>query len=207
MVGERASTMLAMVVCIGILLACKAREEASPVDTGVATTASAPVASSVGPVASTAPKTEAANAGDVKRFPDEKKLDEDAKLEWNSSKIRREPRGGPEVAVLLKGAAVHKIAEHAGFFLITFQDPKDVARTLMGWVYQDAFKAAAAHFTGPITMKVKPAASCAPGYGHYENDGLDVCRRECKQHTDCPSSFYCGDPEPVLKWCHEEDPL
>jgi Cys-rich repeat protein len=151
-----------------------------------ASTASAIATSTATTAASSAPVNAApSNAADVTRFPDEKKLSEKATLEWSSSKVRKKPQGD-QVAALAKGTSVTKIAEHQGFFLITFADPKDATKQLEGWVYKDAFTPEVAMESSPVGGKcpdgMKLTQSAATG---------KVCSKICTSNAQCSSGFVC----------------
>ena len=174
------------------ILACKrgAPEQATP---EAATQASAAASTSAAPIEAGAAL--AANESDVKRFADEKKLDGSAaKLEWGSSKIRKAPQGDV-VTVLLKGAEAERLAEHAGFVLIRFVDPKDASRHLMGWVYADAFKADPpchrdADCTPPFICGA-PNDIDDPENTRHCYDARSPEDRTCEKDKDCRPGLEC----------------
>ena len=195
---ERLHTAAAASLLLIVGLACKSSSsESTPTSASVAATTTAPpTTSSAAPTTTTATTASAAasattgtsgpaNAADITRFPDEKKLDEQATLEWSSSKIRKKPQGD-QVAVLLKGTKVTKIAEHQGFFLITFADPKDASKQLEGWVYKDSF-------TAEVAMEAEPkGGKCPDGMKLTESAATGkVCSKICTSNAQCKSGFVC----------------
>jgi len=194
-----AAGTLAFFVC----LACKgsSSESTSTSATVAATTTTAPAMTTSAPAATSAtaattatpsatvatsgPTNAPSNASDVTRFPDEKKMNEATKLEWSSSKVRKKPQGD-QVAALAKGTAVTKIAEHQGFYLITFADPKDGAKQLEGWVYKDAF-------TPEVSMETTPVGGkCPEGMKLTESAATGkVCSKTCTSNAQCKSGFVC----------------
>lgn len=123
-----------------------------------AATSAAPVASSSAPAA---PAPEAANEGDIKRYPGvETKLDHvPATILAYVATVRSDASSGASlVAALKKGTDAVKIAQKDTFYLITFTDPGSPGRKVMGWVDQKAFVAviwdASKHFiTCPAPQK------------------------------------------------------
>ena len=194
---ERIHTTAAASILFFVCLACRGSSSESTVSSASATTASTAAATTSAAAATTtatptasasataATKDGPANAADITRFPDEKKLDEKATLEWGSSKIRKKPQGD-QVAVLLKGTKVTKIAEHEGFFLITFADPKDSSRQLEGWVYKDSFIAEVPMESSPVGGK------CPDGMKLTESAATGkVCSKICTSNAQCKSGFVC----------------
>jgi hypothetical protein len=125
------------------------------------------------------------NAADITRFPDEKKMAEKATLEWSSSKIRKKPQGDIVVS-LPKKTGVTKLAEHQGFYLVAFADPKDATKQLEGWVYKDAFTAEIAMETTPVNGK------CPDGMKLTESAATGkVCSKTCATSAQCQTGFVC----------------
>jgi hypothetical protein len=88
-----------------------------------------------GAAASQAP----ANADDVTRYPNEKKLDAvPAVVLRDSADVRKSPPNGPILSTLPKGTTVSEIAQSGSSFVVTFDDPTSGKR-LMGWINDDAF--------------------------------------------------------------------
>jgi hypothetical protein len=112
-------------------------------------------------------------------------MDEKATLEWSSSKIRKKPQGD-QVAALPKGTSVTKIAEHQGFYLVTFADPKDSAKSLEGWVYKDAF-------TAEVAMESEPkGGKCPDGMKLTESAATGkVCTKICTSSAGCKTGYVC----------------
>jgi Cys-rich repeat protein len=99
--------------------------------------------------------------------------------------VRKKPQGD-QVAALAKGTSVTKIAEHQGFYLITFADPKDATKQLEGWVYKDAFTAQVAMETTPTGGK------CPDGMKLTESAATGkVCSKICTSNAQCTSGFVC----------------
>jgi hypothetical protein len=179
-----------------VLLACKGSDSTQSTTTTTASataTVSAPTTASAAPTATASAVATAtasaaqgpSNAADVTHFPDEKKIDEKATLEWSSSKIRKKPQGDVLVS-LPKGTSVTKVAERQGFFLLTFADPKDASKQLEGWVYKDAF-------TPEVAMESTPVGGkCPEGMKLTESAATGkVCSKTCTSSAQCKSGFVC----------------
>ncbi len=180
-----------------VLLACKGSDSTQATTTASASaTVAAPTTTASAAPTTTATATTVAtatasanqgssNAADVTHFPDEKKIDEKATLEWSSSKVRKKPQGDVVVS-LPKGTSVTKVAERQGFFLITFADPKDSSKQLEGWVYKDAFTAEVAMESTPVGGK------CPEGMKLTESAATGkVCSKTCTSNAQCKSGFVC----------------
>jgi hypothetical protein len=87
------------------------------------------------------PPLRADNAADVKRFPNEKPLDAIGDHINQDMNVRKAPNkeDGDVVVALHAGTPVTKVAKRGQWFLITFADPKDKAKTLAGWTWEQAF--------------------------------------------------------------------
>jgi hypothetical protein len=87
------------------------------------------------------PPVKADNIDDVHRYPNEKPLDAIADHVQQDMFVRRAPNKeeGDTIVGLRPGTPVTKHARRGQWFLITFADPKDKARTLAGWIWQQAF--------------------------------------------------------------------
>lgn len=142
--------------CVALALAvapwgCSRASEREAPDAGQPVQVPAPVAA---PVA--APDT-VANQADVKRYSDEKPLEQaSVNIEAGFVDPRTEAGMGSVVTTLPKGTSVKPLAQKGPFVLVQFSDPKDSSRTLLGWVQQAALK------TAPRT---KPVVDAGPD-GH-----------------------------------------
>ncbi len=133
-----------------------------------------------------APMPEASNESEVTRFPDETRLDHVATTtQAAATNVRKAPPSGAVVATLAKGTSVQEIAQRDKFSLITFFDPKDPSKKLMGWVFQDAFN-------GGPSAPHKPAMTnpCPPGQQLLLGE-QDFCGKVCKVAGDCPNGQAC----------------
>jgi hypothetical protein len=152
---------------------------AAPGDAGPRDAAVAELAVEAG---ATPPSTPA-NVNQVGRFPDEVSLnDTQAKIADPSVSARNAVPGGALVATLRLGTPVTQIVKHEGFVLCTFPDPKSAARTLEGWVAEQAF------IPGPT---VPSKASCPAGQTRLMFDEQDFCGKVCKSDGDCKGGQVC----------------
>jgi hypothetical protein len=126
-----------------------------------------------GPPASAPP----ANAAQVARFPNETPLADVAEDFDRDFNVRDAPPDGEIIAKLPKGTKVTQIARRERYYLITFDDPKDATRKLMGWVHEDAFKGA------PPPKKL---ACKAPEVLLFAD--AQFCGRTCKADADCKAA-------------------
>src|SRR6185437_2601917 len=95
------------------------------------------------PAASASAAPEAANATEMTRYPDEKAVDHAPITAEANGNLRTEAGTGGELVIVLKrGTEVQKLAEHAGYYLVEADDPKDTTRKLLGWVPESVFSAA-----------------------------------------------------------------
>lgn len=125
----------------------------------------------------------AANEPDVARFPDETKLADVAATTARLANAREVPQSGKLVASLQKGAAVTQLASRKDAFLVTFADPKDPAKRLMGWIPSDSFTAAPTVDAG-IATKIP---FCVAGDTVLISDTV-FCGRVCNTDADCPTA-------------------
>lgn len=96
------------------------------------------------PSASTpSPTFGAANAADVARYDNEKPLPEVEDHVNHDMRVRTMPstKEGDVILALRAGTPVKKVAKRGQWFLVTFADPKDKSRTLIGWTWEQAFAA------------------------------------------------------------------
>jgi hypothetical protein len=124
------ATALALCGC-GVL-----KKKKSHADAGAIASAE-PLASAS---ASAAAAPEAANAKEVARFQDETLLARDTATIEQPITAHKSPPSGERVALLPKGTSVTRIAQRKAFILVTFGDPSNKTRTLMGWVNEVGFK-------------------------------------------------------------------
>lgn len=171
-------------VLVAALTSCdkfKKKEDADaapPADTDAAPAADADAGATPAPTAAPA----AANEPDVARFPDETKLDNVAATTARIANARDVPQSGKLVAQLAKGTAVTEIASRKDAFLVTFADPKDATKRLMGWIPSDSFTAAPAVDAGVVTK----IPSCVAGDTVLISDSV-FCGRVCNTDADCPT--------------------
>jgi hypothetical protein len=124
----------------------------------------------------------AANVDDIARFPDEAKLENVAGSTLRWSQAREAPTVGKVVAQLKSGTAVTKVAQRDKFFLVTFDDPKEASKKLLGWLHQDAF-------SPPADAGLKPITCAAPEIPLLGD--TPFCGQACAHDTDCPSGKAC----------------
>jgi hypothetical protein len=136
----------------------------------------------------------ATNENDVARFPDETKIDNVSKpiLAWQGT-ARQAPPSGTVVAQLKKNAATTQIAQRDKYFLVTFEDPKDSTKKLMGWVIGDAFEPP--KDAGPPVF----TNTCPAGQTLLLAD-VGFCGVVCKVDKDCPAGNICtGTAQKIVK--------
>jgi hypothetical protein len=130
------------------------------------------------------------NVNQVGRFPDELSLnDTAAKIADPNVSARNAVPGGVLVATLRLGTPVTQVAKHDTFILCLFPDPKNPARTLEGWVAEQAF------VPGPT---VPSKTVCATGMTRLMIDEQDFCGRVCKNDSDCQSGQVCTGKASLL---------
>lgn len=170
-------------VLVAALTSCdkfkkNADADAAAPDTDAAAAVDPDAGATPAPVAQAA----AANEPDIARFPDEAKLDNVAATVARFSNAREVPQSGKVVAQLQKGTAVTEIASRKDAFLVTFADPKDPAKRLMGWIPADSFTAAPVVDAGVVTK----IPSCVAGDTVLISDTV-FCGRVCNTDADCPT--------------------
>ncbi len=154
----------------------------------------APEASAVAaPVAPAAPAPEAANEGDIKRYPGvETKLDHlPATVEAYVATVRSDASSGASlVAVLKKGTDTQKIGQKDTFYLITFTDPGTPGRKIMGWVDQKAYV--------PFYWDAsKHWITCPGGQAAIVLDIGEQCITPCDPNNDkCAAGQACNGDAP-----------
>ena len=164
-------------------MACPLGRKAAPDDAAVA----AAPAEAVGPAAL------ASNEADVKRYAaDEKPLGSEKSAVKNApAKALKSVPKGDLVASLAAGVEVVELAEHDGFFLVTFAAPTDPSKHLMGWVVRQAFTAPRAAAKKPPTV-----AKCGGGQVLVFTDlkGEDehpACHKACENDKECSAGQDC----------------
>jgi hypothetical protein len=202
---EKTTMRLALVVLVLLTFGCdrfKKKTDAGVVETPIAAeedtgTTAAPEDSGV---AAAAP---AANEADIKHFPDEEKVTGDQyAVEWPTVLAHTEPGAGKEVATLAKGTKANLQARRGRTVLVTFADPKDAARTLIGWVAEDAFIPGTTPppaIVRSTTGAPKAAATGVCGAGLtllFDADAF--CGKTCKVDKDCSGGLVCsGTAKPL----------
>lgn len=182
---RRVATALALLAAVSScqLLKKKGADDAGESDAGSATAEQpAEDAAAAAPAAPT--PVAAANENDIARFPDEAKLDGAAAPLMRWATVREAPVFGGSVASLKAGTTVSKISQRDKYVLVTFDDPKDASRKLMGWLHQDSFNAAPATDAG-----IKPLTCTAPEIALF-SDGA-FCGRVCAADAECPAEQAC----------------
>jgi len=170
----------------------------------------------------------AANAASVARFGDENKIADEAAALTTNTVARIEPPNGQPVANLTKGTSVTKIADHEGFALVVFTDPKNQNQQLMGWVPgKDVGESTAAGGsgggtgtgTGPgtgtgghvgkkgdagaVASAAAEGGTTPPAVTCKSNEvGLlfpkGTCAKKCRNNGDCPSGKSCVPTATIL---------
>jgi hypothetical protein len=170
--------------CVSVLAGCPFGKKKTTEGDEAGAAASTPSASSVA-----APATPAgANEKSIARYADEKPLTKDTAINFAVASITEAAGAGKTIAFLKKGTAVTQFAQHGTFVLITFKDPKDASRTLMGWVNEAVF--------GDEPVKAAVALTCKSGEKIFhvpKATGLeDQCHRGCNPDADdCPAGLGC----------------
>lgn len=125
----------------------------------------------------------AANAADVARYANEKPIaDADDKIH-HDMRVRTVPstKEGDVILALRAGTPVKKVAKRGQWFLITFADPKEKSRTLLGWTWDQAFAA----------QDGASEDACAADERLLTPQG--TCAKTCKTNANCPNDFVCTD--------------
>ena len=174
----------ALLACAAVIgsLGCKKLLDAARDDQADATAKESPSATAV-PLTSASPaaaKPVFANAADITRYPDEKLLPDERGSVHTNMLARVSVPSGTVVATVLTGKPVTKLASHQGFFLVSFEDPKDSTRTLIGWMAQGGV--------------VAPGATPASGGAHAAGGACPADQERfvglgCK--VECPSDDVC----------------
>lgn len=184
--------VLLCVALVGVAGCSKLLRSAIEDDAGADASATGASAATAAATSATPPaKPTFANAADVTRYPDEKAFaDEKASVHTNML-ARVSVPSGAVVGTILAGRPVTKLASHQGFVLVSFEDPKDPTRTLVGWMAQGGLAAAgaAAATAGATTAATAPTGSakartvtCPPGEQSFTGLG---CLVECPNGTEC----------------------
>jgi hypothetical protein len=186
------SLSVALLGCPGLL---KKKGEDAGEDAGPAASASAEAA---------APVAVASNDSDVTHYPDQAAANNETLTTRMMAAARTEASatGGKLVAELKAGTQATKLADHEGFDLVVFPDPKDATNKLEGWVHGAAFGwAPPPHVTDggttppatteggappackpqPLDIKKNANGTCNAGYASCGA----MCRMSCKADADC----------------------
>lgn len=172
-----------------LLLGCPSLLKKKGQDAGAdgAAEASASASADAGPVAV------ASNDSDVTHYPDQTPASNETLTAHVMTPARTEAtNAGKVVAELHPGTECQKLADHEGFDLVVFPDPKDATQKLEGWVYHTAFGwvpppvhvadgGTPACTPKPLDLKKNANGSCNPGYGACGA----MCRATCKADADC----------------------
>lgn len=143
-------------------------------------------------VVDASPVSTIANEADIKRYAaDETALDGEATVKAPSTTALKSVPKGDVVATLKAGTTVTQIVDHNGYYLVTFDDPKDATRKLEGWVPKSAFQ------TPKVIAKVvAKVPKCGDGEALSiagTDDGSPKCRKQCQEDTDCTKPAQCED--------------
>jgi hypothetical protein len=89
---------------------------------------------------------EAVNESELTRYPDEKPVDHATLTAEAGGNMRTQAGPGGDLVIVLKhGTEVQKIAEHANYYLVIADDPKEPTRKLMGWAAESVFGGEPSH--------------------------------------------------------------
>jgi hypothetical protein len=178
-------TSLALVTMSVALTGCPKK------DAGATDAASSAAPEAAAPAPSAAP--EGANESDVKRYPEETKVDHvPATIAWYVVNVRSEASSGSSlISVLKKGTDTMKLASKDNFYLISFTEPSAPGRKLIGWIDQKAYTPqiwdAGKHF---ITCSKTQEAILLEG-------GHELCVSPCSSGNDtCPTGQVCDGDAP-----------
>ena len=184
MIGRTWRGLALVGVTVG-MLGCP-EKKAAPAD---AEAEAAPTASAT----AAAPAPEAANEGDIKRYPGvETKLDHlSATIAAYVATVRSDASSGASlVAVLKKGTDTQKLAQKDTFYLVSFTEPSAPRRKLMGWVDQKAFIAV-------IWDASKHFITCPAGQAAIILDIGEQCITPCDSTNDkCAAGLVCNGDAP-----------
>jgi hypothetical protein len=171
---------IVVALAIGALTACN---RYSPKDD----TPNANPVTNTNAIVNTSPGTDissAVNASSVWRYEDESRLTQStSKLRDAPTVARTAPYSEEVVAVVSNGAAVTEIAREGDWYLVLFNDPRDIhsGKRMAGWIYKDAILGPAADIAG-----TSPVNNCHSGEVHVLAD--NTCRLACAHDTDCATT-------------------
>jgi hypothetical protein len=198
-------SMLVAALSLQMVVGCKFLKKPGAEDAGTAaTTDDAAVAEAVADDAAVAAPTgtdtasggtpslsadaKAANEDDVARFSNETKLDNvPASILAATANVRMSPPFGTIFATLKKGTEVKQIAQRDKYYLVTFNDPKDASRRVMGWTHTDAFTAQAVSDAGVNQLSI----TCTGNQQPLISDNAMFCGIVCKVDKECPVNHAC----------------
>lgn len=108
--------------------------------------------------------TGAKNEANVLRYADEEAIaNEPAVIGKDGVKVRNFPGNGPEVATLVKGTVVAKIAKRfSTAVLVMFDDPAGDGSKLLGWVSPTAFDVTAPPPAKTVVVPIRDASAPTP---------------------------------------------
>ena len=137
------------------------------------------------------PASSAMNGDDIARYDDEKRLPDVADhINWDM-RVRSAPsvKDGDVIVALRSGTPVTKLAKRGQWFLVTFDDPKDKSRRLMGWTWEQAFF--------PLSGKGDETKLCACWKKEHAGEGCEavagIAMGECDRTygDDCAKLIAC----------------
>ncbi len=114
-------------------------------------------------------------------------LDGDDTLKAPSTDVRKSVPKGDVVASLKAGAAVSLLAEHNGWHLVTFDDPKDASRRLEGWIPKLALQTPKPQKPAKVVPKCQDSEMLSINMA----DGIPKCREHCGEDSDCQKGEGC----------------
>jgi hypothetical protein len=131
---------------------------------------------------------EASNELDVRRYEDETPVDHlPLTVKGSAATVQKWYPKGPVIATLNKGEAVVQLAERYGFYRVTFTDPKDPARKMMGWVAKFPFdEPVDAGLPAKIALPKCAVGTGDPGTPLVVLEGQKArCAYVCRENHEC----------------------
>jgi hypothetical protein len=138
-----------------------------------------------------APAQEAANQNEVKKYPDQAKIDHvPATVMWTVANVRTAAGSGDLVATLKKGTSVQRLADKEPYWLVLFDDPSDSSRKVEGWASHLVFTPEPQHDAG----KVHPPCAGKGAVLILLEGNVEECVTQCTSDSDCGAGKACdGD--------------
>jgi len=177
------SRRIAIVIAAALgcgLAACGNKKKPEPVETGK------PVA--IADAGLDAAALEATNEHDVARYEDEVAVDHvPLKVKAPAALAFKSYPMGDLIVTLDRDEDVVQLSERYGFYRVTFSDPKNRSRKLMGWIGHFAFE------EPPPAKKKLPLLRCRIGTGHPGTvlvvlEDPPRCAYVCKNAAECAAT-------------------